>query len=350
MEPRNKRRRGAAFTLVELLVVIAIIGLLVALLLPAVNAAREAARRTQCSNQLRQMGLACLNLESALGIYPGGGIEPWPDIVRYASGGNPFGPKKQGLSWAFQILPYLEEGAVHGLDSTAKIVATPINLYFCPTRRSPAVNPGNNHWLMDYAALSAAPTRTQTDPITLFDTILKDDFGGKRAYAFWGTIVYSNDFNPQPKENLGTKYTGFHGVIVRSSYFVNRTGAVTDLNYDPISTTAKVKDGGSKTAMLCEKFKRTDMLGLAGVAWDDRGWSDGWDIDTIASSISSPSPDSATTLGGSRDAITAGSAHASGFNVVYADNSVHFLNYDISVELFNQIANRADGETYDPPF
>ena len=63
---------NAAFTLVELLVVIAIIGILVALLLPAVNSAREAARRTQCVNNIRQLGLACLNYESALSRFPPG--------------------------------------------------------------------------------------------------------------------------------------------------------------------------------------------------------------------------------------------------------------------------------------
>jgi prepilin-type N-terminal cleavage/methylation domain-containing protein len=71
-------RLARGFTLVELLVVIAIIGILVALLLPAIQAAREAARRTQCVNQLRQMIVAMQNHVSALQIFPTGGIEPWP--------------------------------------------------------------------------------------------------------------------------------------------------------------------------------------------------------------------------------------------------------------------------------
>ena len=112
-------RRPAGFTLVELLVVIAIIGVLVALLLPAIQAAREAARRAQCKNNLKQIGLAVLNLEQSAKVFPTGGIHPWPDIVNYSANGRPFGPKTQGLSWAFQILPYLEQGAVHGLTTTA---------------------------------------------------------------------------------------------------------------------------------------------------------------------------------------------------------------------------------------
>ncbi len=105
-----RRRNTNAFTLVELLVVIAIIGVLVSLLLPAVNAAREAARRTQCMNGTRQIGLAILNHESALSLFPSGRTVPWPKIEDYSSNGRPFGAEQQGWSWAFQILPYLEEG------------------------------------------------------------------------------------------------------------------------------------------------------------------------------------------------------------------------------------------------
>src|SRR5688572_23943665 len=116
---RGFNPRRCAFTLVELLVVIAIIGVLVALLLPAVQAAREAARRTQCKNQVKQIMLSMQNHESALKAFPSGGIGPWPDIKFYLTdstpsnpnatpSGSPLGPEKQGLSWAFQILPYLE--------------------------------------------------------------------------------------------------------------------------------------------------------------------------------------------------------------------------------------------------
>src|SRR5690349_17127173 len=93
------RRLATAFTLVELLVVIAIIGVLVALLLPAVQAAREAARRTQCSNNLKQIGLALLNYEDVGKSLPVGATGPSP------KGGY-------GTAWGVAILPYLEQGSL----------------------------------------------------------------------------------------------------------------------------------------------------------------------------------------------------------------------------------------------
>src|SRR5690242_10548542 len=101
-------RRTRGFTLIELLVVIAIIVVLIALLLPAVQSAREAARRAQCTNNLKQLGLAIMNYESANGTYPMGAqfftfINPFP----------PFTPcgTYMGHSWASYILPYMEGGA-----------------------------------------------------------------------------------------------------------------------------------------------------------------------------------------------------------------------------------------------
>jgi prepilin-type processing-associated H-X9-DG protein/prepilin-type N-terminal cleavage/methylation domain-containing protein len=130
-------RTRVGFTLVELLVVIAIIGVLVALLLPAVQAARGAARRTQCSNNLKQIGLAILNYENTHSVLP-------VSFPHYQEGGV----DGSGESWMVGILPFIEEGAVFGqLDTSGRadlrqgmvgrgnreIIATPIDIYFCPS-------------------------------------------------------------------------------------------------------------------------------------------------------------------------------------------------------------------------
>ena len=147
-------RRG--FTLVELLVVIAIIGILVALLMPAVQAARESARRTTCANNLTQLGLGAARHEQSLGYFPSGG---WG----YTWAGMPdqgYGPNQPG-GWVYNILPFIEQenlrllGAgmypsnLSGLQTAiATRVQTPLAAMMCPTRRpvqlvttGPYINP-----------------------------------------------------------------------------------------------------------------------------------------------------------------------------------------------------------------
>lgn len=354
--------RNRAFTLVELLVVIAIIGVLVALLLPAVQSAREAARRLQCTNHLKQIGLAILNLEAAQKTFPNGGIEPWPSIERYSASGRPFGPPKQGLSWAFQILPYLEENAVHNLATTAQIGLSPVNMYFCPSRRQPtshtASRDRNVYWLMDYAATTAGPSRQQAEALQagLFNTLITvtgtstassiaTNRGCATAYSFWGIRSYGNDFNPVRRNLLGVNYTGFWGVIVRSSYFVNSQGAVTNLSYTPTVKIRHILDGTSKTLMVTEKRLRLPYT--PDVADDDRGWSDGWDIDTVRLTYCQPTQDSTKFIAGNGTTVTPGSAHAGGINAVFADGSVTAITFEVDLETFNRMAHRADGEVVD---
>ena len=145
---RTEFPSNLGFTLVELLVVIAIIGTLVALLLPAVQNAREAARRMQCQHHLRQMGLAAISHQTAHGYYPsnGWGFRWMGDPDRGAGSTQPGG-------WTYQILPFLEEGSMHrfgsGLAEPEKRVqlalqkAHVVPLFHCPSRRPAQGYPGD---------------------------------------------------------------------------------------------------------------------------------------------------------------------------------------------------------------
>ena len=134
-QPSRVSRRG--FTIVELLVVITIIGLLVGLLLPAVQAVREAARRMQCQNNLHQIGIAMHNYHAAFRKLPPGGIEVRPET-----------PRGKQIAWSAMVLPFLEQSAVYSKINfnyafdhpvNREVAATPIETYLCPSTSRPEV-------------------------------------------------------------------------------------------------------------------------------------------------------------------------------------------------------------------
>lgn len=357
------------FTLVELLVVIAIIGVLVALLLPAVQAAREAARKTQCKNQLKQIGLAMQNHVSSRGVFPSGGAVIYPEIEKYVVGGTPLGPDKQGLGWGFQILPYLEQGALHGITTQVQLQAAAVPLYVCPSRRSvqstTANISGEQIFLLDYAAAQpctelcpsgspGCPTPAQkynpldSDPITTagYQTNLPSIWGGK-------------NMNNKQQGN----YQIYDGVIVRSPWRRkdslsspgNPGGTFLKGASKPIKF-AQITDGTSHTFLLGEKYVRSDMYDGGGYS-DDRGWTDGWDPDAIRSTCFRPLSDgdgfqfeslgAADIFGHDVDIPYFGSAHPGGLNGIFADGSIRTLSYDIDVVIFNGLGTRAGEELID---
>src|SRR5690606_35788952 len=130
LSSHNSKGPKFGFTLVELLVVIAIIGVLVAMLLPAVQAAREAARRSQCKNNLKQIGLAMHNHHDARGYFPGAGSDgPSVDCCQ--------ADNRDGWSWAFHLTPYMEQSAIYELTDNNAVALSVIGTYYCPTRRRP---------------------------------------------------------------------------------------------------------------------------------------------------------------------------------------------------------------------
>ena len=156
-EPCRPDPNSPGFTLVELLVVIAIIGILIALLLPAVQAAREAARRISCTNNLKQIGIALLNHENSLGEFPAGTI-----------GANESGTSWLGHTAFFQILPYMEQGIVHGqFDLEVRWTDHPNTLftnaqitpYQCPSDNAAGRLVFNNWFSRSNYGLSFGPER-----------------------------------------------------------------------------------------------------------------------------------------------------------------------------------------------
>ncbi len=244
-----KRRLG--FTLVELLVVIAIIGILVALLLPAVQAAREAARRMQCQNNLKQLGLAIHNFHDSYGYFPHGGHH-WQFHVGFDQNGSPWLDGRQGAGWGAQVLQFIEQanllegtspladtdqnGTVSDLERSKYIMQTPIPVFYCPSRRYAKAHRPNTDW---YAYMT--------------------DGTGHYVALSGNTPQYGHaqtDYAAAEGRDLNANgnCTGSHGVIMRSP---NPTQAAQGLPapeyarqaFVPV-TMAGISDGTSSTFIL----------------------------------------------------------------------------------------------------
>lgn len=306
---RRIRTGRGAFTLVELLVVIAIIGVLVALLLPAVQAARESARRTQCSNHLKQIGLAFHNHTDTYGHFPTGGWG-WT-YVGDPDGG--FGEDQPG-GWTYNILPFIEQQALREIgigqsgplkrDELARLVGTPIKFYNCPSRRPARVYP------------CLQPTNAA--PVTM---------GAKTDYAVncGDTGNERNGGSPTQAPSLSDAYPGIH--------------------YDKSKIKmAEVTDGLSNTFMVGEKYLNPNRYTTGGDAADNENLYVGFDNDhnrsTNITSYFPPRQDSKLFV----DLHIYGSAHPGGFNMVMCDGSVRVIGYSIDANSYKWLGNRLDGE------
>jgi len=289
------RDRRSGFTLIELLVVIAIIAILIGLLLPAVQKIREAANRMQCSNNLKQIGLALHNHNDTFGKLPDGGTVPW-------SAGD---YRKTG--WAFQILNFLEQDNVSRQTQVGGIGAGQGNLmkiYFCPSRRRPTKV--NGCALMDYAA------STPGDAVNSWD-----QFWYGQTWTVPAGVVYN-------------------GMIIRRD--------VDGIESHGIPLTA-CTDGLSNTLMVSEKQLNPNAY-FSGDWHDDQGWIDGWDPDVMRYTAFTPHSDKdyGTPQNGGWEGYRFGSAHPAGINALFGDGSVRMIKYSVDATLFNNIGHRQDGQ------
>ncbi len=343
----NRRR---AFTLVELLVVIAIIGILVGLLLPAVQAAREAARRMSCSSNMRQIGLAFMNHESAYKYLPQGPYDGDPSLPGmvynepvgdYESGTtccNAASPK--GWSHWFKILPFIEGQSVYNLarfdlppvhsgrtanyngeDDVARAI---IPIYYCPSRRSGAVYGSGRFSRCDYAGNAG-----------FYQGEMHENFGDIPP-APLGLGPRRNERTP---ENFGTM-PGRQGIIVWSAQ-----GAKRKLR--------DITDGTSTSIMAAEKCLPHIRFGNDG--GDNERWNNaGWDECVVRWHFPPKSDfDKTIIVQGTPTAPTGtgtvwrryfGSSHGSGLNATYADGSVRFSPFNVDARVWMLLCVIDDGQ------
>ena len=345
MNQRNSLQFRFAFTLVELLVVITIISILMALLLPAVNAARESARQLQCQNNLNQIGKACQNHITSKGALPSGGKYNYIGEAQLDDDGGKGTTEKQVGGWIFNLLPFIEQESLflmtkEGDSARERVAATPVKLFYCPSRRTP----------QGYPMTASRPTN-MSNSLTLYG---KTDYaanGGNSQNIFKGATAATNNSNEQ------------------------LSGVVRPMK--PVSD-KEIRDGAAHTILAGEKYLPPEQYETGSNKGDDSVWLVGWDNENIrfapyfngqtgkpelytgwetkkptcdgsasANRERFPRPDTRGE-GTNLDCINFGAAHSSFMQVVMVDASVRHINYAINPKVLGCLCNRADDVGIDP--
>ncbi len=321
-------RTAAAFTLVELLVVITIIGILIALLLPAVQGARESARRAQCQNNLKQLGLATQQHISAHGFFPTGGWgHRWvgdPDLG--------FGESQPG-NWLFALLPYMDQQALFDLgkggtadqkkEAAEELVQTPLTVRNCPSRRPAMLYPHRPSTAVSNRPYNPGIEGVRTDPI---HQVAKGDYaanaGDRNVPGGAGpaTLAEAAEYGWHNPKN------GHGGFFQRSPY-----------------RSPNIRDGLAQTYLYGEKYLNADNY----TSWDGVGDAQpmfiGWDPDIVRIARDPLMRDRASYS----NSWCFGGPHASGCQFVFCDGSVKQISWAIDHNTHKYLANRKDGHAID---
>jgi prepilin-type N-terminal cleavage/methylation domain-containing protein len=328
---RIPNRIRTAFTLIELLVVITIIGILIALLLPAVNSVRETARRTECQNNLRNIGQAWMNYEVRFKHLPSNGWG-WQWVGDPDRGYQ----DKQTGGWIYNVLTDLEQDNLRklgsGMAGTDKknalrtLQSTPIPIFNCPSRRSPIAYANVRHRGDGSCKPAAwAEQHARTDYAANAGDASANSFAGP------GSLSAGDDATPpaSPWTAVATA-SGHTGVTsVRSKIKLNQ-----------------ITDGQSQTYLVGEKYMDPMRYTDGNSPHDDVSMYQGFDYDVNRWTKELPIRDTQ----GFDSAGRFGAVHAGGCYFTMADSTMKFISYSIDQKVHQYLGSRNDGEVIDQNF